>query len=149
MTVRGRVTVDGDPVGNGSISFFSADGGPRAAAAVLGGEYAIPAEKGLTPGKYRVEVTWAKPTGRKIPSADPGVLADEVVHGGHTGELTVPPRGKCVRSMDTRCAGSPEWGPAARLLPSPAQEGRAGSRRALCPDGALDPYRSGLRCRGG
>ena len=29
------------------------------------------------PGKYRVEISWRKPTGRKIPSADPGVIIDE------------------------------------------------------------------------
>lgn len=77
LAVKGRVTLDGAPVENGSISFFAPGNGPRAAAAVEGGEYVIPAAKGLTPGAYRVEVTWLKPTGRKIPSKDPGMTADE------------------------------------------------------------------------
>lgn len=30
-----------------------------------------------TSRSYRVEVNWPKPTGKKIPSTDPGILADE------------------------------------------------------------------------
>ena len=31
----------------------------------------------LLPGSYRVEISWRKPTGRKIASADPGIMIDE------------------------------------------------------------------------
>lgn len=76
--LKGKVTLDGVPVENGSIAFYStAEGGPRAAAAIQNGEYAVPLERGLKPGSYRVEVSWQKPTGKKIPSTDPGFLADE------------------------------------------------------------------------
>lgn len=76
--VRGRVTLDGEPVTMGSIVFMPlSSGGAKAAAAIENGNYTIPAAQGLPTGKYRVEVSWHKPTGRKIPSADPGMTADE------------------------------------------------------------------------
>jgi hypothetical protein len=76
--LHGAVTLDGAPVTNGSIVFLPvAADGPKAAAAIEDGKYTIPAEEGLEPGVYRVEVSWHKPTGRKIPSADPGIMMDE------------------------------------------------------------------------
>lgn len=78
LGVQGSVTLDGEPVANGSIVFLpAAADGPKGAAAVENGKYAIPPETGLKPGKYRVEVSWQKPTGKKIPSADPGMTIDE------------------------------------------------------------------------
>ena len=73
--VRGTVTLDGQPVENGGILFESAGG--KAAAAVQGGRYEVPSYRNLSPGTYRVEVNWAKPTGKKIPSSDPGMMMDE------------------------------------------------------------------------
>ena len=76
--LHGTVTLDGAPVTNGSIVFFPVAGeGPKASAAIEDGKYTIPAEEGLQPGVYRVEVSWHKSTGRKIPSADPGIMMDE------------------------------------------------------------------------
>ena len=76
--LHGKVTFDGEPVALGNISFFpSTSDGKKAAAAIEQGQYSIPAEEGLAPGTYRVEVSWRKPTGRKIPSADPGMTIDE------------------------------------------------------------------------
>lgn len=76
--LHGTVTFDGAPVTNGSIVFLPPSGeGSKAAAAIEEGKYTIPADAGLLPGNYRVEVTWQKPTGRKIPSADPGMTMDE------------------------------------------------------------------------
>jgi len=77
-TVHGKVTLDGEAVTNGNISFFSQEvKGPKAAAAIEQGTYAIAPQDKLLPGKYRVEISWSKPTGKKIPSADPGIMADE------------------------------------------------------------------------
>jgi hypothetical protein len=77
-TVKGQVTLDGAPVENGHITFYStAADGAKAAAAIQNGEYAVPAGHGLTPGSYKVEVSWLKPTGKKVPSADPGFTIDE------------------------------------------------------------------------
>jgi hypothetical protein len=77
-SVHGKVTLDGESVTQGSISFFpEAVKGPRAAAAIEQGVYALAPHEKLTPGKYRVEISWRKPTGKKIPSADPGIMIDE------------------------------------------------------------------------
>jgi hypothetical protein len=75
--LHGKVTLDGVPVTSGSIAFFPEGAGTKAAAAIVDGNYTIEAEDGLQPGKYRVEVSWHKPTGRKVPSADPGITMDE------------------------------------------------------------------------
>lgn len=77
-SVQGSVTLDGEPVSNGNIMFFpAATDGIKGAAAIENGKYAIGPETGLKPGKYRVEVSWHRPTGKKIPSADPGMTVDE------------------------------------------------------------------------
>jgi hypothetical protein len=78
--VSGEVTLDGEPVNGGSIVFLPATGeGIKGAAEIVGGKYVIPAEQGLQPGSYRVEINWSKPTGKQIPSGDPGMLMDERV----------------------------------------------------------------------
>jgi len=77
VTAKGRVTLDNVPVKEGTIVFISSAGGQKVPAVVKDGEYAVPADAALKPGSYRVEVTWARPTGKKIPSADPGMTTDE------------------------------------------------------------------------
>jgi hypothetical protein len=77
-TVHGKVTLDGEAVTNGNIIFFSQEAkGPKASAAIEQGAYTISPQDKLLPGKYRVEIRWSKPTGKKIPSADPGIMTDE------------------------------------------------------------------------
>ena len=77
-SLKGKVTLDGVPVASGNIVFLPEQSeGRKAAAAIEDGNYLVPAEEGLLPGKYRVEVSWHKPTGKKIPSADPGIMMDE------------------------------------------------------------------------
>jgi hypothetical protein len=77
-SIHGKVSLDGEPVVAGSISFLPTSGpGKKAAAAVEQGLYSIPASDQLVPGSYRVEISWRKPTGRQIPSADPGIMTDE------------------------------------------------------------------------
>jgi hypothetical protein len=77
-SLHGKVTLDGAPVTSGNIVFLpEGSEGRKAAAAIENGNYTVPAEEGLTPGKYRVELSWRKPTGRKMPSADPGISMDE------------------------------------------------------------------------
>src|SRR3954469_14483725 len=76
--VHGKVTLDGESVTEGNIAFIpQATKGPKAAAVIEQGAYAIAPQIKLPPGKYRVEISWRKPTGRKIPSADPGITIDE------------------------------------------------------------------------
>ena len=77
-SVHGRVTLDGEAVTMGNIVFLPPSGvGPKAAAAIENGSYAISAADKLRPGSYRVEISWHKPTGRKVASADPGMTIDE------------------------------------------------------------------------
>jgi len=80
VSVQGRVTFDGQPVGPGSIVFLPDAGAesPKVAAAIEDGKYQIGPERGATPGSYRVEISWSKKTGRQIPSADPGMMMDEM-----------------------------------------------------------------------
>jgi hypothetical protein len=67
--VTGTVTYAGQPVDTGGIDFISADpdgsrfrlGGP-----IHDGKYAITADRGPFPGKYRVEITWMKAFGKPI-----------------------------------------------------------------------------------
>lgn len=75
VPIQGTVTLDGVPVEEGSISFFPEAGtnSRKASAAILNGEFSIPLENGPLPGKFKVEISWIKKTGRKIPSADPGM----------------------------------------------------------------------------
>ncbi|NBO93581.1 MAG: hypothetical protein EBV06_14910 [Planctomycetia bacterium] len=63
---EGEVTYDGKPVPNGIISFIP-EGTERATGggAILAGRYRVYPEVGLAPGKYRVEIRWAKATGEK------------------------------------------------------------------------------------
>jgi hypothetical protein len=84
MAVNGQVTLDGQPVpGPGTVAFYAEPGtdSPHAAGEIEQGKYEIPAERGLRAGKFRVEITWPKKTGKKLPSADPGMTVDETVEG--------------------------------------------------------------------
>jgi len=85
LPVQGKVTLDGRPLREGMISFMPPQGkaGSSASGAISAGTYSIPAGGGLLPGVYRVEIRWARKTGRKIeagvPTADGTV--EEVVEG--------------------------------------------------------------------
>jgi hypothetical protein len=64
--VEGTVTYDGQPIPAGAISFVAAAGqGPSGGGTILDGKYQVQAKVGLMPGPYRVEIRWAKPTGRQ------------------------------------------------------------------------------------
>ncbi|QEL20827.1 hypothetical protein [Limnoglobus roseus] len=62
-TAQGMVTVEGIPVGSGSVKFVP-EGDPKgqaAAGAIKDGKYEVTADRGLTAGKYKVEIAWQKP----------------------------------------------------------------------------------------
>ena len=64
---EGEITLDGEPVDGGIISFVHAEGGtPASGAAIAKGKYKLYPESGLAPGKYKVEIRWAKSTGEKV-----------------------------------------------------------------------------------
>lgn len=64
-TVQGDVTLHGAPLDRGSITFYPSTGTAAAAGKALieEGKYYIGAEKGLEPGKYRVQLSSPKLSG--------------------------------------------------------------------------------------
>jgi hypothetical protein len=65
--VKGKVTVDGSPLSDGSIEFLPMDTktGQTGATPIKDGAYAISADRGLFAGEYRVQIRAMKPTGKK------------------------------------------------------------------------------------
>jgi len=57
--IKGTVKLKGQPVDDGIINFFPASGdqATKSGAQIIKGDYKIPAEFGLLPGKYRVSIT--------------------------------------------------------------------------------------------
>ncbi len=81
-SVEGTVTLDGKPLSEGLIQFIpqQGTGGPSAGAGIAEGRFSIARDKSIFPGKFRVEITAARKTGRKIESPiAPGRFADETV----------------------------------------------------------------------
>jgi hypothetical protein len=82
--VEGTVTLDGQPVEGGVIVLFPVDDNPadparrgKAYGTIQNGKFLLQGDRGAAPGKYRVEITWFKKTGRQIPSNDPPNKIDE------------------------------------------------------------------------
>jgi hypothetical protein len=80
--VTGTVIFRGQPLDEGIIDFEPMDGqGSKSGASILNGEYHIPQEKGLFPGRYKVSIVAgdgvktsgnAEPSGRLPPGVTPG-----------------------------------------------------------------------------
>jgi len=72
--VQGSVRFAGQRVETGGIAFIpqgNTEGAPRcrrATGEIHNGSYDLDHQRGPDPGQYRVEITWKKKTGRKIPS---------------------------------------------------------------------------------
>src|SRR5688572_13110595 len=83
FAVSGKVTVDGQPMGMGVISFLpKGEGGRVSGGPIAEGTYDIPEAKGPNAGSYRVEIHWNKLTGRKIPNPmDRSEQIDEMMEG--------------------------------------------------------------------
>jgi hypothetical protein len=81
--VTGTVRLNGEPVPEGAITFIPVEGntGPGAGAVIENGKYQIRRDKGVSPGKNRVEIRAFRGSGRKVqdPTAKPGVLTEERV----------------------------------------------------------------------
>jgi len=82
--VHGKVTLDGDPIKEGSIVFTPTGGnkGSVAGGSIRDGEYAIDEPSGPVVGLNKIAISAFKKTGRKIPAptpGPPGTLVDETV----------------------------------------------------------------------
>jgi hypothetical protein len=82
-SVEGKVTLDGQPVEDGAIRLLPAGDtkAPAVGAVITDGEYAIDAENGPFPGRYRVEIRSSRPSGKKVPVPPPapaGAMMDEM-----------------------------------------------------------------------
>jgi hypothetical protein len=82
--VSGTVTLNGEPVREGSINFFPTKGntGPEAGGAILDGKFHIPRAKGPVVGMNRVELRAFQKTGKQIqdPTAKQGTLTEEIAN---------------------------------------------------------------------
>ena len=84
--LSGKVTVDGQPLDWGSISFLPASSEQRVSGDLIqDGSYSVSEEKGANAGKYKVEIRWNKKTGNKRRDPDSGEMYDERKEG-------LPPR---------------------------------------------------------
>ncbi|QDS87063.1 hypothetical protein EC9_12390 [Rosistilla ulvae] len=65
-SVEGNVTVDGEPVDVGSITFVPTGEtkGPATGGKIVDGEYAIESSGGPVPGEYLVQITGRRGTGK-------------------------------------------------------------------------------------
>ncbi len=78
-SVAGTVTLDGTQIDSGTVTFVPQSGdGAKFAGHVAEGKYAIAADRGAKPGKYKVELTWDKKTGKKKSDGDGGFTFETV-----------------------------------------------------------------------
>jgi hypothetical protein len=115
LAVSGAVTLDGKALETGTIRFQPADINKATGSGTMvrDGKYSIPAEHGLTPGKYAVSVQASEKTGRTIP--DPQKLKGPVdeyreIRYQEAGKLEVTIDPKATTRFDfslTRAAGPP------------------------------------------
>jgi hypothetical protein len=78
--LSGEVLLDGQPtIDRGAISFIPLGGDKQRVSGglIVDGKYQVPEEKGANAGKYRVEIRWAKKTGRILKDALTGEPYDE------------------------------------------------------------------------
>lgn len=79
VAVSGKVTLDGQPLATGYVTFVPKGDGPSAGGEIQDGQYSIAAADGPSAGNYKVEIRSMAPTGRKVPNYDgaPGETVDE------------------------------------------------------------------------
>jgi hypothetical protein len=80
QAIEGTVTLDGQPLETGQISFRPQPGspGPTAGAPIAQGRFSIKPKGGTFAGGFRVEITASRPTGRKVPDRFTGSPVDEI-----------------------------------------------------------------------
>lgn len=85
--LTGKVTYDGQPIDYGAISFLPVSGGKQrvSGGTIVDGTYSVPEEAGANQGSYRVEIHWAKKTGKQFRDPDTQEMMDKRDEG-------LPPR---------------------------------------------------------
>jgi hypothetical protein len=64
--VEGKVTFGGEPIDVGTITFLpESEAGAKTGGLIDKGAYRVDPKVGPSPGPHRVEIRWAKPTGKK------------------------------------------------------------------------------------
>ncbi len=64
--VEGKVSYGGEPIDVGTITFIpQSAAGIKTGGLIDNGVYSVEAKAGPAPGPHRVEIHWAKPTGKK------------------------------------------------------------------------------------
>ena len=81
FAVSGKVTVDGQPMEHGLIRLLPQGEGIVSGGPIMHGAYEIAEDKGPNAGKYRVEINWNKPTGRRVKDAYGDEIMDEYKEG--------------------------------------------------------------------
>src|SRR5262245_35026656 len=68
LAIEGTVTLDGVALPEGKINFFPMPGtsSPTAGSSIKDGAFAVPANKGVRPGRFRVEIRAIRTSGKKI-----------------------------------------------------------------------------------
>ncbi len=90
VAVKGTVKLNGAPVTAGVIHLVPADETEkltRAGGTITDGAFDIPAEVGPNRGRYKVYLSWPKPTGKKLKNPDPVEAARGVPWVEETQEL--------------------------------------------------------------
>jgi hypothetical protein len=62
--VEGKVSYGGEPIDVGTITFIPKSEGIKTGGIIDNGAYNIEAKLGPPPGSHRVEIRWARPTGK-------------------------------------------------------------------------------------
>ena len=86
--VHGEVTLDGEAVPRGRITFFPTEGntGPATGGTIQDGQFHIPRADGPFVGKNQIQINAPRKSGRKVPwSLNPDKMVDEQVE-------SVPPQ---------------------------------------------------------
>ena len=66
VALEGKITYGGEPIDVGTITFLPISGdGIKSGGLIEKGAYKVDAKVGPSPGPHRVEIRWAKPTGKK------------------------------------------------------------------------------------
>ena len=83
VVVRGMITVDGQPIDEGSISLEPADAqGPTTGGMIKAGKYELAGNAAVVPGKKIVRIVGLRQTGKMIPAGPPapkGTLIPEMI----------------------------------------------------------------------